>query len=108
MIRRPPRSTLFPYTTLFRSKYAIATIFQPSNFIPADVVEIGRSPCLLTVSAGTNQGVRAGFGCTVVNASGQAIDSCVVDQTFPNLSKVKPASTRCHGAPNAKVQITAQ
>src|ERR1051326_9436160 len=26
MIRRPPRSTLFPYTTLFRSRYA-----QPSN-----------------------------------------------------------------------------
>src|SRR3712207_8648598 len=23
MIRRPPRSTLFPYTTLFRSKFAI-------------------------------------------------------------------------------------
>jgi len=90
------------------AKYAIATIFQPSNFIPADVVEIGRSPCLLTVSAGTNQGVRAGFGCTVVNPSGQAIDSCVVDQTFPNLSKVKPASARCNVAPNAKVQITAQ
>src|SRR5256885_9316230 len=25
MIRRPPRSTLFPYTTLFRSIYAIAS-----------------------------------------------------------------------------------
>src|SRR2546427_10807682 len=25
MIRRPPRSTLFPYTTLFRSDYVIAT-----------------------------------------------------------------------------------
>src|SRR2546430_11993278 len=24
MIRRPPRSTLFPYTTLFRSDYAMA------------------------------------------------------------------------------------
>src|SRR5256885_4117680 len=24
MIRRPPRSTLFPYTTLFRSVYALA------------------------------------------------------------------------------------
>src|SRR5437588_9752326 len=24
MIRRPPRSTLFPYTTLFRSKQAVA------------------------------------------------------------------------------------
>src|SRR3712207_8016453 len=26
MIRRPPRSTLFPYTTLFRSKDRLATI----------------------------------------------------------------------------------
>src|SRR2546430_9882641 len=26
MIRRPPRSTLFPYTTLFRSKYLIDNI----------------------------------------------------------------------------------
>src|SRR5438874_8618537 len=25
MIRRPPRSTLFPYTTLFRSKPAVST-----------------------------------------------------------------------------------
>src|SRR2546429_2311209 len=24
MIRRPPRSTLFPYTTLFRSRYSIS------------------------------------------------------------------------------------
>src|SRR5256885_11510428 len=24
MIRRPPRSTLFPYTTLFRSRHAVA------------------------------------------------------------------------------------
>src|SRR3989442_4810674 len=29
MIRRPPRSTLFPYTTLFRSPH-----FMISNFIP--------------------------------------------------------------------------
>src|SRR3712207_8829823 len=27
MIRRPPRSTLFPYTTLFRSGRALETIF---------------------------------------------------------------------------------
>src|SRR2546429_6156932 len=26
MIRRPPRSTLFPYTTLFRSNYISATL----------------------------------------------------------------------------------
>src|SRR2546422_7348746 len=29
MIRRPPRSTLFPYTTLFRSEYAeAAAVYQ--------------------------------------------------------------------------------
>src|SRR2546422_2555244 len=30
MIRRPPRSTLFPYTTLFRSGRPVATISQAS------------------------------------------------------------------------------
>src|SRR3712207_7910291 len=28
MIRRPPRSTLFPYTTLFRSARAVADFFR--------------------------------------------------------------------------------
>src|SRR5260221_6292835 len=31
MIRRPPRSTLFPYTTLFRSTRSIATILERRN-----------------------------------------------------------------------------
>src|SRR5574341_2550697 len=29
MIRRPPRSTLFPYTTLFRSVRALPTLYEP-------------------------------------------------------------------------------
>src|SRR5260221_12220404 len=29
MIRRPPRSTLFPYTTLFRSLYAFHQVLTP-------------------------------------------------------------------------------
>src|SRR2546427_1349114 len=32
MIRRPPRSTLFPYTTLFRSSKANARPYFASNF----------------------------------------------------------------------------
>src|SRR3712207_7911301 len=28
MIRRPPRSTLFPYTTLFRSQMELANVFR--------------------------------------------------------------------------------
>src|SRR2546426_3170426 len=31
MIRRPPRSTLFPYTTLFRSVYYNNTFGDPGN-----------------------------------------------------------------------------
>src|SRR5258708_13931641 len=30
MIRRPPRSTLFPYTTLFRSRNKL-TVYSPNN-----------------------------------------------------------------------------
>src|SRR2546425_4798607 len=29
MIRRPPRSTLFPYTTLFRSLHVAEAVFEP-------------------------------------------------------------------------------
>src|SRR5256712_6954877 len=35
MIRRPPRSTLFPYTTLFRSEEAVASR-QPPPPCPAE------------------------------------------------------------------------
>src|SRR2546429_7017334 len=44
MIRRPPRSTLFPYTTLFRSVIrlaadsAVAAVFTRNRFCAAPVV----------------------------------------------------------------------
>src|SRR3712207_7538117 len=43
MIRRPPRSTLFPYTTLFRS-----TVSVPS---PQSMVSTPKSPCASTTSS---------------------------------------------------------
>src|SRR5258707_3139517 len=33
MIRRPPRSTLFPYTTLFRSLHELATLAFPAEAV---------------------------------------------------------------------------
>src|SRR3712207_7477728 len=33
MIRRPPRSTLFPYTTLFRSMYTSGTTGRPKGVV---------------------------------------------------------------------------
>src|SRR2546429_9950317 len=37
MIRRPPRSTLFPYTTLFRSHVAIDNLRNEGIFTPPSV-----------------------------------------------------------------------
>src|SRR5260370_1139055 len=37
MIRRPPRSTLFPYTTLFRSGYRVAIVQNPTLSLADDV-----------------------------------------------------------------------
>src|SRR5260370_17652210 len=34
MIRRPPRSTLFPYTTLFRSAVSGCNVKKPSVHVP--------------------------------------------------------------------------
>src|SRR2546422_5451756 len=40
MIRRPPRSTLFPYTTLFRSLDEAAVVELHAGFLEADVLGI--------------------------------------------------------------------
>src|SRR3712207_8156009 len=40
MIRRPPRSTLFPYTTLFRSVQAVRAAGKPGTKVgPAEVIQ---------------------------------------------------------------------
>src|SRR5260221_5164239 len=50
MIRRPPRSTLFPYTTLFRSRFALSAhvarylilyLATAVVFLPLDLAWIG-------------------------------------------------------------------
>src|SRR3712207_7935623 len=41
MIRRPPRSTLFPYTTLFRSYFvSYYDYYQPEAYVPSTDVYI--------------------------------------------------------------------
>src|SRR3712207_7358616 len=35
MIRRPPRSTLFPYTTLFRSRFLLPVLLPPAAAGPS-------------------------------------------------------------------------
>src|SRR5260370_39518343 len=40
MIRRPPRSTLFPYTTLFRSKRVGVVAFNYGDIHPHDLSQV--------------------------------------------------------------------
>src|SRR2546430_7517303 len=44
MIRRPPRSTLFPYTTLFRSLLAVLEVHEPARVDAADVTGAQPAP----------------------------------------------------------------
>src|SRR2546427_2642750 len=52
MIRRPPRSTLFPYTTLFRSR---CSTFTPGQFVSTMKAVI----CRRSLPSMTLDGVRA-------------------------------------------------
>src|SRR3712207_8138039 len=58
MIRRPPRSTLFPYTTLFRSKKDAARVWSPGarrQRAQAERDDDPRRPDGLEVVAGLRQ-----------------------------------------------------
>src|SRR3712207_8967990 len=64
MIRRPPRSTLFPYTTLFRSDctealYALSRVSKFSE-------EVGMVDVADRIPKGVNQPVRDRYACTSV------------------------------------------
>src|SRR3712207_7553977 len=55
MIRRPPRSTLFPYTTLFRSQVADGGVGTAGRRHPD---RLARQPLEVAVLADVHQGVR--------------------------------------------------
>src|SRR5688572_32533661 len=49
MIRRPPRSTLFPYTTLFRSRESslLSAMTHPNLVRVIEARELGGQPCMV-------------------------------------------------------------
>src|SRR3989441_7165089 len=59
MIRRPPRSTLFPYTTLFRSLFRLAADAQPGVRQGVQPVEADVLAALLALAVLLRRGVEA-------------------------------------------------
>src|SRR5258708_11801182 len=80
MIRRPPRSTLFPYTTLFRSN-----VFPPT------------APCDHALSAGSTLPLRRFFArdrkSTRLNSSHQIISYAVFCLKKKNINTLQQIGT---------------
>src|SRR2546428_12154147 len=64
MIRRPPRSTLFPYTTLFRSHYSEKWLRYPYPTAINVAGPVGGMEYPMIVFCGHRAGDRALFGVT--------------------------------------------
>src|SRR3712207_7123244 len=64
MIRRPPRSTLFPYTTLFRSTHVVLAL--PFTLLREVRLDAPLSPAkrraIAELGYGTNAKLMVGFG----------------------------------------------
>src|SRR5258708_26698143 len=59
MIRRPPRSTLFPYTTLFRSRLRISAPKRVCSASPRDSLPVAACPSLCGLAGAVSSEVRS-------------------------------------------------
>src|SRR5258707_7423463 len=98
MIRRPPRSTLFPYTTLFRSERLAAAFAETGSAAAgagADAVGVGE--------AGAGVGASAGAGrigdrkSTRLNSSHANISYAVfcLEKKKDGVATIRMQSTQC-------------
>src|SRR2546430_5529834 len=60
MIRRPPRSTLFPYTTLFRSRARAAGVTTPTALDALPTAVVVSAPRCAVAPLASAAGLRAG------------------------------------------------
>src|SRR2546429_7359005 len=80
MIRRPPRSTLFPYTTLFRSLIELIWRQHLKKGPHAVVAE--------TTQLSTNDLVLARLCCREMERNGQAWQDVLLHAQFRNIKRV--------------------
>src|SRR2546422_1109861 len=89
MIRRPPRSTLFPYTTLFRSTCGVVV----RRFVVVE--DCGRIINPLVVEGQAIGGVAQGVGAAlleeiVYDGDGQLLTGSLMDYLVPTAAELPP------------------
>src|SRR2546422_11349697 len=89
MIRRPPRSTLFPYTTLFRS--SLTPTGQPTTYPPRFV------PRAVTFEHYAELFTRLSLGRYVLNSSIVALAATLLSLLFNSMAGYALAKLRFRG-----------
>src|SRR5689334_25424253 len=97
MIRRPPRSTLFPYTTLFQS-------YKIQEFAAAGTDSAGWAPTSV-ICNGVLVGASQGAVTVTLTADEPDVD-CTFTNTFTSTSKPRPPSAGADPDPVADLDIT--
>src|SRR3712207_8818217 len=99
MIRRPPRSTLFPYTTLFRSGQSVAGSVSVTN--------TGEAPARLLLHSSVPRGAAGPYGGRLGDVLRVKVDDRARKQTIAagklaaltgchDLGKLAPGATRTY------------
>src|SRR5256885_15943601 len=115
MIRRPPRSTLFPYTTLFRSIDGIADIAQ---IIAAKVAEQIMSAAILRLPTQDPGGEKAWWylgqlsesllAVVLESSDRDAIDACLASVCTSLREPVATLGAEFHLTPYAGVAVVGE
>src|SRR5260370_6840779 len=95
MIRRPPRSTLFPYTTLFRSTAGAGTTSQELGFLAIGYQVDSSVAAQLALVAGNQIALATGNDLTAstLPAKDEGASHRKLAPTRPPLSSLPPACT---------------
>src|SRR3712207_3394526 len=100
MIRRPPRSTLFPYTTLFRSDY-LALMLEAAGregsgwpFAPGLIDKSGPTGRFLGISTEARQRIAEGELRTALSEAAQAEANQLLEQYRAQLAEARTEAAR--------------
>src|SRR2546430_10292308 len=107
MIRRPPRSTLFPYTTLFRSQYLFTCRKEPAaEWRCVCGFQVGLEWAELFGGRGAARAQYSGFSCLSWISGYRAEPAC--GKRFQENAATGRCGSRCWDASDASAAVVCQ